>query len=167
MTKQECIDIFGLSDILELPNAALSVVLGDKERRDKVYEQLLRANNWCMEEDWFQNVYEEVEIIEWRGGTTNKSPAESNTAPRIYVIFDKNSSGLNEIAKYGDDHKKEWVIHAVPHNSKMARKKGEAVKGPHIHLWKNGHPDKVIPLEEDDPRKGLLQRIQNFQKLKQ
>lgn len=117
-------------------------------------------------EKFDDSVFGEVEVVEWSHGKTNKSPEESNTAPRVYVIFNKNGSGVNEIAKYGKDHKKEWVIHAIPHDSKKARAMGEAVNGPHIHLWKNGKPVKVIPLENSDPRKGLLQRIQNFHKTK-
>lgn len=110
-------------------------------------------------------VFGEVEIVEWKG-PNNKSPEESNSAPRIYVTFDKKGNGINSISKYGEDHKKEWEIHTVPHDSKAARKKGEAVDGPHVHKWKDGAPTKVEPLRTDDPRFGLLQRLQDFKKLK-
>lgn len=67
-------------------------------------------------------VYGDIEIVEWTGGDKNKSPEESNSAPRMYVTFYKDGSGVNEIAKYGADHKKEWAIHTQPHNSKKARR---------------------------------------------
>lgn len=109
-------------------------------------------------------VYGDIEIVEWTGGNTNKSPEESNSAPRMYVTFYKDGSGVNEIAKYGSDHKKEWAIHTQPHNSKKAKKKGEAIDGPHIHRWVNGVAQKPEQFSSDDPRIGLLHRVQNFQK---
>lgn len=111
-------------------------------------------------------VYGDIEIIEWTKGGNNKTPEESNSAPRIYVTFYKNGSGVNEIAKYGADHKKEWAIHTESHNSKAAVKRGEAVKGPHIHEWVNGGPKKPQALSPSDPRFKLLQRVQNLQKTK-
>lgn len=108
-------------------------------------------------------VYGDIEIVEWTGNI-NKSPEESNSAPRMYVTFYKNGSGVNEIAKYGSDHKKEWAIHTQPHNSKEAKKKGEAIDGPHIHRWVNSVAQKPEQFSSDDPRIGLLHRVQNFQK---
>lgn len=109
-------------------------------------------------------VYGDIEIVEWTGGKINKSPEESNSAPRMYVTFYKDGSGVNEIAKYGSDHKKEWAIHTQPHNSKKAKKKGEAIDGPHIHRWVNSVAQKPEQFSSDDPRIGLLHRVQNFQK---
>jgi hypothetical protein len=111
-------------------------------------------------------VYGNIEIVEWTGGDKNKSPEESNSAPRMYVTFYKDGSGVNEIAKYGADHKKEWAIHTQPHNSKKAQKKGEAIDGPHIHRWENGRALKPERFSPNDPRIALLQRVQNFQKTK-
>ncbi len=111
-------------------------------------------------------IFGEIEIVEWTATGSNKSPEESNSAPRIYATFDKNGKGVNEIAKYGADHKKEWAIHTVPHNSKEARKKGEAVPAPHYHEWSNGHPEKPKAFNFNDSRIGLLQRLTNFYKTK-
>ena len=108
-------------------------------------------------------VYGYIEIVEWTGNI-NKSPEESNSAPRMYVTFYKDGSGVNEIAKYGSDHKKEWAIHTQPHNSKKAKKKGEAIDGPHIHRWVNSVAQKPEQFSSNDPRIGLLHRVQNFQK---
>lgn len=111
-------------------------------------------------------LYGDIEIVEWRAGKNNRSPEESNSAPRIYVTFYKNGSGMNEIAKYGSDHKKEWAIHTEDHASKKAKKNGTAIYGPHYHEWKNGKPSPPNKLLQSDPRMGLLERVQNFQKLK-
>ena len=111
-------------------------------------------------------VYGDIEIVEWTGGSNNKSPEESNSAPRMYVTFYKDGSGVNEIAKYGSDHKKGWAIHTQPHDSAKLRKKGEAILGPHYHTWENGVAQKPKAFQSDDPRIGLLQRVQNFQKTK-
>lgn len=105
-------------------------------------------------------VYGEIEIVEWTATNQNKAPEESNSAPRMYATFDKNGKGVNEIAKYGADHKKEWAIHTVPHNK-------TDVNGPHVHSWSNGRPiGEPTLLTSSDPRYHLLQRVQNFNKLK-
>lgn len=104
-------------------------------------------------------IFGEIEIVEWTAGGNNKSPEESNSAPRMYATFYKDGSGVNEIAKYGEDHKKIWAIHSVGHDKK--------VTGPHVHEWNgNGRPDKPYSLTESDPRLALLHRVQNFQKTK-
>lgn len=111
-------------------------------------------------------VYGDVEIVEWTGGKNNRSPEESNSAQRIYATFYKDGSGVNEIAKYGADHKKEWAIHTQSHDSAKLRKRGEAILGPHYHPWVNGVAQKPKSFQSGDPRIGLLQRLQNFQKTK-
>lgn len=110
-------------------------------------------------------VFGEIEIIEWTGNT-NRTPAESNSAPRLYVTFFKNGSGVNDISKYGPDHKKEWSIHTQPHDSAKLRERGKAILGPHYHPWVNGAAQEPKAFQPDDPRIGLLQRVQNFQKTK-
>ena len=58
MTYSECMEIFGISDILDLPKASLEVVLGDIQTRNRIYHQLLKVNNYDMGKDWFQPIYE-------------------------------------------------------------------------------------------------------------
>lgn len=59
MTKSECLALFGITDLLDLPSAVARVVLSpDKERRNEVYKQLLKLNNYDMGVDWFQELYE-------------------------------------------------------------------------------------------------------------
>lgn len=100
-------------------------------------------------------VFGEIEIIEWAKGEQNKMPTESNSAPRMYASFYKDGSGINEIAKYGNDHKKIWAIHPIPHKS---------IKGPHIHDWHDGKVGKVSPLAINDTRYALLKRLETFYK---
>ena len=97
-------------------------------------------------------VFGDIEIIEWKG-KTNKTPEESNSAPKIYVTFDKKGNGVNEIAFYGKNHKKEGSVHTVPHNNKD-------VNGPHYHKWSNGSPvGKPKLLSNTDPKYLLTQRL--------
>jgi hypothetical protein len=100
--------------------------------------------------------YGEIKIVEWTGTGQNKSPEESNSAPRMYMTFYKNGSGINEIAKYGADHKKEWAIHTNKHKGLQ----------PHIHPWKNGVAQEPEPIAHDDPRLALLRRAKEFYKTK-
>lgn len=58
MTYQECCEIFGIRDIINLPIAANEVLFGSAERRHSIYRQLLAANNYEVDKDWFQPIYE-------------------------------------------------------------------------------------------------------------
>lgn len=100
-------------------------------------------------------VFGEIEIIEWAKGEQNKMPTESNSAPRMYASFYKDGSGINEIALYGEDHKKIWAIHTIPHND---------IKGAHIHPWHDGKAGNAIPLAINDARYALLKRFEVFYK---
>lgn len=44
MTKEECCRIFGNEDIMNLPQVAMDVIMGDKTRRDAIYAELLDVN---------------------------------------------------------------------------------------------------------------------------
>ena len=59
MTNNKIMQIFCCDDIRILPEAILKVVLGDKERRNAIYQQLLEAHRYDMSYDWFQSLYEE------------------------------------------------------------------------------------------------------------
>lgn len=102
-------------------------------------------------------VFGEIKIIEWTG-SKNKNPVESNSAPRIYMTFDKGGKGLNEIAMYGEDHKKVWSVHNARHS--------DDVPGAHYHEWYtdsngNAKPKEPKNLTPSDPRYGLLQRVKD------
>lgn len=59
MTNNKIMNIFCCDDIRMLPEAIQKVVLGDKERRDAIYHQLLEAHGYDLSYDWFQSLYEE------------------------------------------------------------------------------------------------------------
>ena len=44
MTKEECCRIFGIEDIMDLPQVAMDVIMGGKTRRDAIYAELLDVN---------------------------------------------------------------------------------------------------------------------------
>lgn len=48
MTKEECCRIFGIEDIMDLPQVAMDVIMGDKTRRDAIYAELLDVNRHDM-----------------------------------------------------------------------------------------------------------------------
>ena len=59
MNKDDCCRIFNVEDIIDLPQAAMNIVMGDRERRDAVYRELLSVNRYDMGFDWFRQLYEE------------------------------------------------------------------------------------------------------------
>lgn len=59
MNKDDCCRIFNVEDIIDLPQAAMNIVMGDRERRDAVYRELLSVNHYDMSFDWFRQLYEE------------------------------------------------------------------------------------------------------------
>lgn len=59
MNKDDCCRIFNVEDIIDLPQAAMNIVMGDRERRDAVYRELLSVNRYDMSFDWFRQLYEE------------------------------------------------------------------------------------------------------------
>lgn len=58
MDYKTCLQIFKITDITFLPIAAMKLVLAPKEERNPVYRELLKANNFDVSKDWFQEIYE-------------------------------------------------------------------------------------------------------------
>ena len=89
MTYNECCEIFGIRDIQSLPNVALSIILGDKNKRHEIFRRLLEANNFDMSFDWFQEIYES-EMSE------GKRKGQHFTPPEVYRLVSEivgNESG--------------------------------------------------------------------------
>jgi hypothetical protein len=59
MNTGELLKIFNVTDMRNLPEAIMSVLMGDTESRDRIYKQLLYLNNYDLSYDWFQQIYEE------------------------------------------------------------------------------------------------------------
>ena len=59
MNKAECLQFFGVDDIINLPKAVERVIQLPTDERDRIYREFMRMNNYEMGRDWFQRVYEE------------------------------------------------------------------------------------------------------------
>lgn len=58
MKSNQLMELFGVSDIMDLPDAIMEVLLGDIDRRNDVYTRLLEMNGMDVSYDWFQEMYE-------------------------------------------------------------------------------------------------------------
>ena len=59
MNKTECMQFFGVNDIMNLPKAVEAVIQRRLDERNEIYREFLRLNDYDMGRDWFQRVYEE------------------------------------------------------------------------------------------------------------
>ena len=59
MNKTECMQFFGVNDIMNLPKAVEAVIQRPLAERNEIYREFLRLNDYDMGRDWFQRVYEE------------------------------------------------------------------------------------------------------------
>ena len=59
MDEKQLLDLFGISDIMDLPQAVNRLLFGDIDRRNEVYLQLMELNGHDMSYDWFQQIYEQ------------------------------------------------------------------------------------------------------------
>ena len=59
MKKSDLLSLMEIEDISDLPNKLMFVIFGDIDRRNFIYKELLKLNNYDMSYDWFQNIYEE------------------------------------------------------------------------------------------------------------
>jgi hypothetical protein len=73
-----------------------------------------------------------VQILQYNNGKQAKLPEESNTPNRFYAVYEKGGTELKELAYYGSNHKRRWVIHAGEHDYNGI--------SPHCHFWRNGKP---------------------------
>lgn len=80
MTYKDCLEIFNISDILDLPRAVMNVVTSPPEIRDEVYRKLLKTNSYDLSYDWFQEVFE-AEMSE------GKRKGQHFTPPEIYSLI--------------------------------------------------------------------------------
>ena len=59
MNKTECMQFFGVNDIMNLPKAVEAVIQRPLDERNEIYREFLLLNDYDMGRDWFQRVYEE------------------------------------------------------------------------------------------------------------
>jgi type I restriction-modification system DNA methylase subunit len=75
MTNEVCCKIFGIRDIMNLPMAVMDVLVGPKEKRNEIFGELLKANNYDVSLDWFQPIYE-AELSEGKRKGQHFTPVE-------------------------------------------------------------------------------------------
>lgn len=82
-----------------------------------------------------------------------KTPEESRTPNRIYATLFKDGTNIKQIARYGPDGKKMYVIHNEEHKGLK----------PHYHEWKNGRED-PNPKPLTSEMSALLKKIQDYER---
>lgn len=55
---KELLNLFNITDVMELPSAVSTLLFADKEQRNAVYHRLMELHNHDMSYDWFQKLYE-------------------------------------------------------------------------------------------------------------
>lgn len=75
MTKEDALNIFKITDLLDLPDAVMSLIKGDKAKRDDTYRELISLNDHDLSHDWFQPLYE-AELSERKQKKQDFTPYE-------------------------------------------------------------------------------------------
>lgn len=75
MKKEDLFSLLGIEDIHELPETIMTVIESNTSDRDRVYQELLRLNNYDMSYDWFQEIYEN-ELSERKNKKQDFTPRE-------------------------------------------------------------------------------------------
>lgn len=58
MTKEFLLTTLGINDTRLIPEALMEVLFGDPANRHKFYRAMLEANDFAMDREWFQPIYE-------------------------------------------------------------------------------------------------------------
>lgn len=58
ISRDSLFGILGITDVMNLPAAVMSLLNGDTSIRDDKYRQLINAADGHMDKDWFQEIYE-------------------------------------------------------------------------------------------------------------
>lgn len=90
-------------------------------------------------------------VIELKNSKSpHKAPEESHTPNSVYVMFNKNGTGIKSISLYGNDGTKQFEIHTTDHKG----------LGAHYHIWSNGKAGKAEPLT--DSMKAILSNVKSI-----
>lgn len=90
MTYEECCKVFCINDIQDLPAKVLEIVIGPIGKRDDIYRELLRINDFDVSYDWFQSIFEE-EMSE------GKRKGQHFTPKEIYSLLSQLSGDNAEL----------------------------------------------------------------------
>lgn len=58
MKIEDLFSMFQIEDLKDLPIAVMTLIEGDRDKRDKVYKKLISLNDYDLSHDWFQPLYE-------------------------------------------------------------------------------------------------------------
>lgn len=58
MSKEFLLETLGIRDTRLIPEALMEVLFGDPANRQKFYRAILEANDFAMDREWFQPIYE-------------------------------------------------------------------------------------------------------------
>lgn len=58
MKIEELFSVFRIEDLKDLPGAVMKLIEGDREKRDEIYKELIKLNDYDLSHDWFQQLYE-------------------------------------------------------------------------------------------------------------
>ena len=58
MSKEFLLETLGIRDTRLIPEALMTVLFGDLVNRQKFYRAMLEANDFAMDREWFQPIYE-------------------------------------------------------------------------------------------------------------
>ena len=56
---KDILNMFGIDDIIDLPEAVMRLIEGDSEKRTEVYKEMLELADFDLSYDWFQQIYED------------------------------------------------------------------------------------------------------------
>ena len=56
---KDILNLFGIDDIIDLPEAVMRLIEGDSEKRTEVYKEMLKLADFDLSYDWFQQIYED------------------------------------------------------------------------------------------------------------
>lgn len=58
MKIEDLFSVFKIEDMKDLPVAVMTLIEGDRGKRDEIYKELIRLNDYDLSHDWFQQLYE-------------------------------------------------------------------------------------------------------------
>lgn len=80
MKKEELFKLFNIEDLKDFPTAVMMLLESDINTRNRIYQELIRMNNYDMSYDWFQEMYE-AELSE------RKQKGQDFTCPEVSQIL--------------------------------------------------------------------------------
>lgn len=88
MTTNQLLNVFQIEDILDLPVKITEILEGDIIQRNKIYLQLIEANNYDLSHDFFQESYEEE--------LAQRSKGKQDFTPNVIGLLLSNLTGFIE-----------------------------------------------------------------------